>query len=67
MVTIFFSFVFTGIYGSTTMGQIKDGKHMYRALEAHFTLYLALHKSYVQALVDDNPIIEKDLREGVHS
>ena len=29
---------FVGIYGLATIGQIKEGKHMYRALEAHFSL-----------------------------
>ena len=26
-----------GIYGPVTVSQIKDGKHLYRALEAHFS------------------------------
>ena len=38
---------------------------MYRCLEAHFILYLSLHKEYIQALVNENPLIEKDLREGI--
>ena len=42
------------IYRITTTGQIKDGKHMHRALEAHFSLYLALYKLYMSKIVDDN-------------
>ena len=38
---------------------------MYRALEAHFTLYLTLYNLYVQTLVDRYPLIEKDLKEGI--
>ena len=51
------------MYGSTATGQIKDGKHLYRGLEAHFALYLALYQEYLAALIDNNLIIEKDLRE----
>ena len=47
------------------MGQIKDGKHMYRALEAHMILYLTLYKNYVQNLVEGNIVAEKDLRETI--
>ena len=35
-----------------------------RGLEAHFTLYLTLYQKYLAALIDNNPIIVKDLREG---
>ena len=34
-------FIETRIYGPTTFGQIIEGKHMKRYLEAYFTLYLA--------------------------
>ena len=61
---MFFLFL-TGIYGTTTIAQIKDGKHMYRALEAHFSLYLALYKLYIDKLIDSHQTIEKDLNEGV--
>ena len=37
----------------------------YRALEYHFTLYLSLYKPYIEALMESNPIIEKDVREGL--
>ena len=52
-------------YGTTTMGQITDGKHMYRALEAHMILYLTLYKNYVQNLVENNIVVEKDLWETI--
>ena len=35
-------FTETGIYGPTTFGQIIEGKHMKKCLEAYFTLHLAL-------------------------
>ena len=47
------------------MGQIKDGKHMYRALEVHMILHLTLYKSYVQNLVESNIVVEKNLRETI--
>ena len=56
---------YLGMYGIPTIGQIKDGKHMYRSIEAHFSLYLALHKLYISKFVDDNQEIEKELREAV--
>ena len=46
-----------GIYGLTTIGQIKDGKHMYRALEAHFSLYIALNKMYLNRFINEHPHI----------
>ena len=48
-----------------TIGQIRDGKDMYRALKAHFSLYLVLFKLYMSKFVDDNQEIEKELREAV--
>ena len=54
----------SGIYGIATIEQIKEGKHMYRALEAHFSMYLALKKLY-KKFIDDHLEIEKDLREAV--
>ena len=55
----------SGIYGIATIEQIKEGKHMYRALEAHFSMYLALKKLYIKKIIDDHLEIEKDLREAV--
>ena len=53
------------IYGIATIEQIKDGKHMYRVLEAHFSMYLALKKLYMKKFIDDHLEIGKDLREAV--
>ena len=30
------------MYGLVTVGQVKDGKHIYRVLEAHFSLSIPL-------------------------
>ena len=38
---------------------------VYRALEAHFSMYLALKKLYMKKFIDDHLEIEKDLREAV--
>ena len=53
------------IYGIATIEQIKDGKHMYRVLEAHFSMYLALKKLYMKKFIDDHLETGKDLREAV--
>ena len=50
----------SGIYGIATIEQIK--RKQYRALEAHFSMYLALKKLYMKKLIDDHLEIEKDLR-----
>ena len=51
-----------------TIDQIKDGKHLYRCLEAHFALYSALFTRYFDCFIDHNQTIEKDLRAViVHS
>ena len=55
----------SGIYGIATIEQIKEGKHMYRALEAHFSMYLALKKLYMKKFIDDHLETEKDFREAV--
>ena len=38
---------------------------MYRALEAHFSMHLALYKLHMSKFVNDNQEIEKELREAV--
>ena len=55
----------SGIYGIATIEQIKEGKHIYRALDAHFSMYLALKKLYMEKFIDDHLEIEKGLRETV--
>lgn len=34
-----------GIYSSTTVDQIKSGKHVYWSFEGYLTLYVPLHKN----------------------
>ena len=53
----------SGIYGIATIEQIKEGKYMYRALETHFSMYLALKKLYMKKFIDDH--LEKGFREAV--
>ena len=49
----------------STIDQIKDGKHLYRCLEAYFAMYLALYECYTLAFINSNQEIEKELRENV--
>ena len=51
----------SGIYGIATIEQIKEGKHMYRALEGHVSMYVALKKLYIKKFIEDHLEIEKDL------
>ena len=39
-------FIEAGVYGSTTLRQILEGKHMKRGVEAHVTMYVALSRRY---------------------
>ena len=43
-----------GIYGQTTLGQIIDGKHMKRCIEAYVTMYLALFSKFLQDALNDS-------------
>ena len=54
-----------GIYELATIGQIKDGKHMYTALEAYFSLYLAFYKLDMTRFIDDKQEVVKRLKEAV--
>ena len=53
------------IYGPNTVEHIKNGKHMKRSFEYFLTLYVSLYKIYLKDLIDQNLLIEKELREGV--
>ena len=44
-------FVEAGIYGETTLGQILEGKHMKRGVEAFLTIYLSLFRLYVSEFI----------------
>ena len=43
------------------MVQIKEYKHMNRALEADTTIYLAFYQLYIEKLLEVNPAIEIEL------
>ena len=47
------------MYGLVTVGQAKDGQHLYRALGAHFSIYLSLYKMYVGMFIDKHQLIEE--------
>ena len=68
------------MYGLATIGQIKGGKHMYRAMEAHFSLFLTFYKLHMEAhfslfltfyklhmtrLIYNNQEFVKELKESV--
>ena len=53
------------IYGTTTVEQIKSGKHVYRSFEGYLTLYLSLYKIYLQKFIHANPLTERDIWSGI--
>ena len=53
------------MYGLATIGQIKGGKHMYRAMEAHFSLFLTFYKLHMTRLIYNNQEFVKELKESV--
>ena len=53
------------IYGTTTVEQIKSGKHVYRSFEGYLTLYLSLYKIYLQKFIHANPPTERDIWSGI--
>ena len=55
------SFIEAKIYGPNTVEQIKNGKHMRRSFEGFLTLYVSLYKIYLNELIDQNLLIEKEL------
>lgn len=52
-----------GIYGPTTLGQILEGKHMKRGMEAFMTLYLSLYKLYLDSSLDPYPEIRDTMKK----
>ena len=48
-----------------TIDQIKDGKHLYRCLEAYYAMHQTLDRCYIFAFIDSNQKIEKEQRENV--
>ena len=53
-----------GIYSPTTVSQILNGKHMYRALEAHTVSLLALYDLYFQSFLSTEPEERAYLQES---
>ena len=56
-----------GIYGTTTLGQILEGKHMKRAMEAHMVIYLSLCKIYLEQFFQKHPEASQPLTEIISS
>ena len=52
-------------YGSTTMEQIKGGKHYKRSFEAHVTTHLALFSLYKTEFFDGKPVLKVASQESV--
>jgi len=53
-----------GLYSPTTVTQILNGKHMYRALEAHTVTLLALYSLYFRKFLKLQPNEEAFLKEA---
>ena len=49
-------FIVADTYDPTTLGQIIDGKHMKRGIEAYFTMYLALSSIHLKEALNNNEI-----------
>ena len=47
-----------GVYGSATVRQIVDGRHIYRGLEAHMMTLLALHTLYQKVVLSEDDLKE---------
>ena len=50
-----------GVYGPTTLGQILEGKHMKRGMEAHMIIYLSLYKVYVDNVLERYPGLRHEI------
>ena len=57
------AWVEAGQYSPTTVTQILNGKHMYRALEAHTVTLLALYSLYLRKFLQLQPDEEAFLKE----
>ena len=49
------AWVEAGLYSPTTVNQILNGRHMYRAVEAHMVTLIALYRSYFQRFLTTAP------------
>ena len=59
-------FVEADVYGPVTKGQIIDGKHVKRAVEAHIMLYLALSHFYFEKAINSDSSLVKPFKEIEH-
>ncbi|KAG1678148.1 hypothetical protein GQR58_013549 [Nymphon striatum] len=57
-----FSWESSGIYGSATVRQILDGRHVYRCLEAHTMTLLALQSLYQKVVFEEFEVDEMETR-----
>lgn len=46
----------SGLYGSATVNQIIEGRHIYRGIQAHTITLMALHHLYAKAIFTDEEI-----------
>ena len=53
----------TETYGSTTLSQILNGKHMKRGFEAHMILYLSLSNLFYEDLLNVYPLTQLNLAD----
>ena len=53
----------TETYGSTTLSQILNGKHMKRGFEAHMILYLSLSNLFYNDLLKVYPLTQLNLAD----
>ena len=56
-------FVQANIYGSTTLDQILNGKHMKRAMDAYMVEYIALYKLYVITFFQEHPDLKQKISQ----
>lgn len=56
-----------GIYGPTTMEQIKKGKHYKRSFEAFLKIFIALFKIYAREFFEEKVILKVATKEIVSS
>ena len=56
---------FAGLYGSATVRQITEGRHVYRGIEAHVITLVAVHSLFVESILsqDEKNKMEKILEE----
>ena len=50
------------VYGPTAIGQIFEGKHMKRGMEANIIIYLSLYKVYVNKVLERYPDLYQKMR-----